>query len=211
MTSCSPHTTSCLYSPRRSGPVRKPSLPATNSRQSRAISCTIAPAVSVWCGFIPNVMHFPNLCLISDSHRGLNEAVAASPGALKASGLDAVDFWRVCRAHASSLAYWNEYLLMRRGAARMALLFIAAAVYVDQLQQLHPCYLGHNAQIGGPHGQYELLESTAEDARLVLSCPEYIAKSGSASARKWSAKARRGREGASQSVTSASWASMQCR
>lgn len=80
MLSISPHTTACLYNPRLSLPVRKPSLPATRSLQSRVISCSSLPALAIWCGFNPNNMHFPTLFLTSESHLGLNEAVAGSPG-----------------------------------------------------------------------------------------------------------------------------------
>lgn len=57
-------------------PVRKPSLPATSSLQSAAISFSIEPASCVWLEFMPNIMHFPIRVLTSESHRGLRAAVA---------------------------------------------------------------------------------------------------------------------------------------
>jgi hypothetical protein len=72
----SPHTTSCRYRPLYSLAVRKPSLPATSSRQSVDISCSIDPASRVCCWSIPNIMHFPMRVWTSESHRGLSAAVA---------------------------------------------------------------------------------------------------------------------------------------
>jgi len=72
----SPHTTSCRYRPLYSLPVRKPSLPATSSRQSVDISCSIEPASCVCAGLMPNIIHLPIRDLTSESHRGLSAAVA---------------------------------------------------------------------------------------------------------------------------------------
>jgi hypothetical protein len=72
----SPQTTSCLYNPLHSLPVKKPSLPATNSLQSLAISFKIDPASCVCLASMPNIMHLPIRDLTSESHRGLSTAVA---------------------------------------------------------------------------------------------------------------------------------------
>ena len=76
----SPHTTSCLKSPRLSLSVRNPSLPATSPLQSTAISFSIETASCVCPVYSPNIIHFPIRVLSSDSHRGLNEEVAGTLG-----------------------------------------------------------------------------------------------------------------------------------
>lgn len=84
----SPHTTSCRYRPLYSLAVRKPSLPATSSRQSVDISCSIFPASCVCSSSMPNIIHFPIRVLTSESHRGLSAAVAG------VSRLEVVDWNR---------------------------------------------------------------------------------------------------------------------
>lgn len=74
----SPHTTLCLCSPLLVLSVKKPSLPATSSLQSRASSLEIKPASSTCAGFNPKVTHFPIRRFRSDNHRGFKDAVAAS-------------------------------------------------------------------------------------------------------------------------------------
>ena len=76
MESCSPQITLRLINPALLGSVRKPSLPATSSRQPCAISLSIVPASSTCCGSRPNVMHLPMRCLTSESHLGFNVSVA---------------------------------------------------------------------------------------------------------------------------------------
>jgi len=80
----SPQATACLYSPLLSSPVRKPSLPATSSRQSCAISRHMDPASPACVPCRPHCIHLPTLCLKSASQRGFREAVtgfASSPPA----------------------------------------------------------------------------------------------------------------------------------
>lgn len=88
MESISPHTTACRYILRLFGPVRYPSLPATNSLQSRAISRRIPPASCVCGGVRPNVRQYPTRRLTSESQRGLREAVAATWELSCAGGVD---------------------------------------------------------------------------------------------------------------------------
>jgi len=71
----SPQATACLYSPLLSSPVRNPSLPATSSRQSCAISRHMDPASPACVPCTPHCMHLPTLCLRSASQRGFSDAV----------------------------------------------------------------------------------------------------------------------------------------
>jgi len=81
----SPHTTLCLCSPLLVLSVKKPSLPATSSLQSRASSFEIKPASSTCAAFNPKVTHFPIRRFRSDNHREFKGAVAASaPGGSEA-------------------------------------------------------------------------------------------------------------------------------
>src|SRR4051794_14500523 len=73
--STSPQTTLCLYNSRLVLSVKNPSLPATSSLQSLAISFKIPPVSFNWSFCKPNVMHFPTRCLKSESHRELSDAI----------------------------------------------------------------------------------------------------------------------------------------
>ena len=74
----SPQTTSCLYNPLYSCPVKKPSLPASSSRQSLDTSCSIDAASLVCASLMPNIMHFPIRARTSDSQRGDSFSVAGA-------------------------------------------------------------------------------------------------------------------------------------
>ena len=67
-------------SPRRCGLVRKPSLPARSSLQSRASSWRMLPASAVWEGWRPKVRHLPMRCFVSDSHLELGGSSVCEGG-----------------------------------------------------------------------------------------------------------------------------------
>jgi hypothetical protein len=72
MESCSPQATGQRCKPRRVGDVRYPSLPATSSRQSSAISSMIEPARAIWGAVRPKERQVPTRVFTSESHRGLS-------------------------------------------------------------------------------------------------------------------------------------------
>ena len=67
-------------SPRLCGPVRKPSLPARSSLQSRASPWRMMPASAVWEGWKPKVRHLPMRCFVSDSHLELGGSSVCEGG-----------------------------------------------------------------------------------------------------------------------------------
>lgn len=78
MLSCSPHSMGLLNRPLLPSAVRKPSLPATSSRQLHANSSAILPVSWTCSSLQPNMMHFPILFLTSESHLEGNCAVIGS-------------------------------------------------------------------------------------------------------------------------------------
>lgn len=108
----SPHTTLCLCNPFLVLPVKKPSLPATSSLQSRAISFRMKPASSTCADFMPKVTHFPIRRFKSDNHRGFKDAVTASAselsealgGAVANSRMDTALRWALLRRKGSATA-----------------------------------------------------------------------------------------------------------